>query len=54
MALPIGIFTFLLLTRREYVSVFWSEPGGIFLLAVVLVALSIGWTWMKKIVDIKI
>ena len=54
MSLPVGIFSFLLLTRREYVSVFWSEPGGIFLLGVVFIALTIGWTWMKKIVDIKI
>ena len=54
MALPVGIFTFLLLTRREYVSAFWSNPTGIFLMIVVGVLLTIGWTWMKKIVEIKI
>ena len=54
MSLPLGIFSFLLLTRREYVSVFWTEPAGFFLLGIVVVALSIGWVWMKKIVDIKI
>lgn len=54
MALPVGIFTFLLLTRREYVSAFWSNPAGIFLMIVVGVLLIIGWTWMKKIVEIKI
>ena len=54
MALPLGIFTFLLLTRREYVSAFWTNPTGIFLMIVVGIQLAIGWTWMKKIVEIKI
>ena len=53
-ALPIGIFSFLFLTRREYVKVFWTDPAGIFLLVVIGIALSIGWAWMKKIVEIKI
>ena len=54
MALPIGIFSFLFITRREYVSAFWKTPGGLVLATLVVVSLSIGWTWMKKIVDIKI
>ena len=54
MALPIGIFSFLFLTRREYVKVFWTDPAGIFLLLVIAGTMTIGWTWMKKIVDIKI
>ena len=54
MALPLGIFTFLLLTRREYVSAFWSNPTGIFLMIVIGILLTVGWTWMKKIVEIKI
>jgi len=53
-ALPIGIFSFLFLTRREYVKVFWSDPAGIFLLIIIGISLSIGWAWMKKIVEIKI
>ena len=54
MALPILIFAFLILTRREYVSVFWHKPLGILLLVVVTFNMSVGWAWMKKIVDIKI
>lgn len=53
-SLPIGIFLFLALTRREYVKVFWTDPAGIFLMVVIGVSLSIGWAWMKKIVEIKI
>ena len=53
-ALPIGIFSFLFLTRREYIKVFWTAPAGILLLVVIGILLSIGWAWMKKIVDIKI
>jgi tight adherence protein B len=53
-SLPLGIFTFLFITRREYVKIFWTDPTGIFLLMVIGVSLSIGWAWMKKIVEIKI
>jgi tight adherence protein B len=54
MMLPIGIFLFLLIARKEYVQVFWSNPLGIFLMIVIVCGMFIGWTWMKKIVDIKI
>ncbi len=53
-ALPIGIFSFLFLTRREYVKVFWTDPAGVLLLIIIGISLSIGWAWMKKIVEIKI
>lgn len=54
MALPIGIFSFLFLTRREYVSAFWNSTGGVMLSILVILALSFGWFWMKKIIEIKI
>jgi tight adherence protein B len=54
MSLPIGIFLFLLLTRRQYVRIFWSDPAGMFLLVIIGIALSLGWAWMKRIVEIKI
>jgi Flp pilus assembly protein TadB/uncharacterized protein YegL len=54
MVMPIGIFFFLLFTRREYVEVFWTEPLGIFLVFMITAGMSLGWVWMKKIVDIKI
>ena len=54
MALPIGIFSFLFLTKRDYVSIFWTDPIGLLLLGVITSSLSIGWLWMKKIIEIKI
>ncbi len=54
MGLPLGIFIFLFLTRREYVKVFWTDPAGIFMLILISISLTIGWKWMKKIVEIKI
>ena len=54
MALPIGIFSFLFLSKREYVSFFWSEPIGFVLLGAISSALTVGWVWIKRIVEIKI
>lgn len=54
MALPVGIFFFLFLTKRDYVSIFWSELAGLFLLGIIASALTIGWIWIKKIIEIKI
>ena len=54
MALPIGIFLFLFLTRREYVKVLYSTAPGLVMSMYVVSSLAIGWTWMKKIVEIKI
>lgn len=54
MALPVGIFFFLFLTKREYVSIFWSELAGILLLGIIATALTLGWIWIKKIIEIKI
>lgn len=54
MALPIGIFAFLFLTRREYIQVLWTDPAGILILGIITINLFVGWKWMKKIVEIKI
>lgn len=52
--LPIGIFLFLFLTRREYVEVLWSQPLGLLLMILIGTSMSLGWIWMKKVVTIKI
>lgn len=54
MALPLGIFFFLFLTKRDYVSIFWTKFEGIFLLGIIGSNLTIGWLWIKKIIEIKI
>ncbi len=54
MALPLGIFSFLFLSKRDYISILWTSLQGILLLGVIVLALSIGWIWIKKIIEIKI
>jgi tight adherence protein B len=54
MALPVGIFVFLFLTKRDYVSIFWTELAGFLLLGLIAAALTVGWIWIKKIIEIKL
>ena len=54
MALPFGIFTFLFLTRREYVRVFWTDAVGLTMLGFICVSLIFGWIWIRKVVEIRI
>jgi Flp pilus assembly protein TadB/uncharacterized protein YegL len=54
MALPIGIFLFLSVTRRDYVGLFWSNPIGIFFLVLMATNMIVGSLWLRKIVDIKL
>lgn len=53
-ALPISLFGFLFLSRRNYVEVLWMDFIGRFILVIIGVLISIGWFWMKKIVNIKV
>lgn len=54
MALPVGIFFFMLLTRREYVEIFWTDPIGLSLLVFVTLSIGLGWIWMRRVVEIRI
>lgn len=53
-ALPLFLFLFLYATRRDYVSVYWTDPLGILMMIVILALISVGWFWMKKVVNIKV
>lgn len=53
-ALPIFIFSFLFLTRREYVEVLWKESLGLLILFLIGTLITIGWFWMRKVVNIKV
>jgi tight adherence protein B len=53
-ALPIFIFLFLTFTRRSYVEVLWKESLGQLILVVIGTLISIGWLWMRKVVNIKV
>ena len=54
MVLPIGIFAFFFLTRREYVEVFWTEPAGWIMLGALALILGIGAVWMQRVTKIDI
>ena len=53
-ALPIFMFIYLTLTRREYVQVFWTELIGFLMLGVIGISFAIGWVWVNKIVKIRV
>lgn len=53
-ALPLGIFAFLFLARREYVKILWTQPLGIALLVVLATLMVIGIVWMRNVVRIKV
>ena len=52
MALPFGIFFFVLLTRPNFIAIFWRESIGHILLIVVGIFLTAAWFWIRKLVRI--
>ena len=54
MLLPLLVFGFFLITRREYVEVFWTEPIGWVMLGALVVILGIGGIWMQRMTRIDI
>lgn len=52
--LPILIFLFLMVTRPQYVSVFWTEPIGNIMLITMLLLFGAGWMWVSKLVKVKV
>jgi tight adherence protein B len=53
-ALPVGVFFFMLKANREYVSLLWTNPIGWLMSAGGLVALGIGVVWMKRVVKVEV
>jgi tight adherence protein B len=53
-ALPLGIFAFLALFRRDYIATLWSTPMGLVMLVAIAVLILVGWVWMRSIVRIKV
>ncbi len=54
LSLPLGVLLFLVVFRREYVSLLWTEPLGMVMLAVLIFLMISGWLWMRAIVRIKV
>ena len=53
-ALPLGVFAFLLVFRRAYVSLLWTDPLGLVMLAGLVALMVVGWVWMRSIVRIRV
>ena len=54
MILPLGVFAFFFLTRREYIEIFWTTAIGWTLLAILVAILGVGAVWMRRITNIDV
>lgn len=53
-ALPVGVFLFMLVGNRAYVEVLWTTLIGIGMLTGGLISLGIGILWMRKVVIVEV
>lgn len=53
LALPVAIFLFLFITRREYVEIFWTTNLGRFLLAITIALFVVGGLWMRALLRVR-
>src|ERR1039458_8751720 len=51
LAMPIGIFLFMLKANRTYVELLWTTTIGLGMLGAGLVSMTIGVFWMRKVVS---
>ncbi len=54
LALPVAVFAFFYVTRRDYISIFWTTIPGLGLLVVFVALITIGGFWMRSVVRIKV
>ena len=53
-ALPIGMFFYMMAVNYEYISRLWTEPMGILMLIVAVILLIVGVFWMRRVVKIEV
>ena len=49
-----GLFLYMLLANREYVSFFWTNVLGYFALGFLTILFILGFIWMRKLVKIEV
>ena len=54
MALPIGLFFYLMATNRPYISLLWSGPIGYAMLAGGSLAMIAGYFWMRSVCNVEV
>ena len=52
--MPIGIFFYTYYSNHDYVSLLWTRPLGLAMLAAGIVSMVIGVFWMRKVVDVQV
>ncbi|MGN6333596.1 MAG: type II secretion system F family protein [Motilibacteraceae bacterium] len=53
-ALPIGMFGYMFLTRRDYVDGLWTTGLGLVMSAAALLLTTVGWFWMRKVAQVEV
>jgi len=53
-ALPIGIFLYMLMVNRPYVELLWTTMIGIGMLVGGLISMGFGVLWMNKVVKVEV
>jgi tight adherence protein B len=53
-SLPIGLGTWLFVSRRDYIEPLYTRPVGWMMLGATVVCLSIGWFWMNKMIKVEV
>lgn len=53
-ALPIGVFCWMLMVNRDYIQLLWTDPIGMLMSGVAIALLVAGVFWMRKVVEIEV
>jgi tight adherence protein B len=53
-ALPVGLFLYMLVANRTYVELLWTTLMGIGMSAAGLISLAVGVFWMNKVVKVEV
>ena len=53
-ALPFGLFFYMLIANRKYVALLWTDPIGMGMSAGALIAMALGIFWMSKVVKVEV
>ncbi|MBE3075236.1 MAG: type II secretion system F family protein [Actinobacteria bacterium] len=53
-ALPIGIFLYMLMANRPYVELLWTNKIGIGMLVSAVISMTFGVFWMNKVVKVEV
>src|SRR3954470_4797854 len=52
--LPPLFFVYLVLVRHEYVSTLWTDPLGVLLLVFLVINITVGAIWLRKVIQVEV